>query len=193
MQKKLFFPIFFLLITYPQAYYLQSLIYYCFKEKFCIISVRSTLFVRKGKDPDPYPWLTDPDGPKNMPILRIRIPNTAGFNALPWSLFWSSPFSALPFTTLMLKSTIFSLKINHTWHKAIREGCSVAQLAVRWATVSSVADPDPNPDPHGFGPPGSGSISQRYGSGSDSGFFYHHAKIVGKTLNPTIMWLFLTF
>jgi hypothetical protein len=33
----------------------------------------------------------------------------------------------------------------------------------------SVADPDPDPpDPHVFGPPGSGSgsISQRYGSGS---------------------------
>ncbi len=36
---------------------------------------------------------------------------------------------------------------------------------------------------------GSGSISQRYGSGS----FYHQAKIVRKTLIPTILWLFLTF
>jgi hypothetical protein len=42
---------------------------------------------------------------------------------------------------------------------------------------NSVADPD-TPDPHVFGPPGSGSISQRYGSGS----FYHHAKIVRKTI-----------
>jgi hypothetical protein len=33
---------------------------------------------------------------------------------------------------------------------------------------SSVADPDP-PDPRVFGPSGSGSISQRYGSGSDFG------------------------
>jgi hypothetical protein len=54
---------------------------------------------------------------------------------------------------------------------------------------SSVADPDPNPDPPDprvFGPPGSGygSTSQRYGSGSGS--FYHHAKIVRKTLIPTI-------
>ncbi len=49
---------------------------------------------------------------------------------------------------------------------------------------SSVADPDPDPpDPHVFGP--SGSISQRYGSGSGS--FYHHAKIVRKTLMPTIL------
>jgi hypothetical protein len=52
---------------------------------------------------------------------------------------------------------------------------------------SSVADP--NPDPHVFGPPGSGSTSQRYGSGSSSGSgsFYYHAKIVRKTLIPTIL------
>ena len=67
---------------------------------------------------------------------------------------------------------------------------------------ASVADPDPNPDPdppdpHVFGPPGSGSTSQRYGSGSGScsgsGSFYHHAKIVGKTLIPNILLLFMTF
>ncbi len=55
---------------------------------------------------------------------------------------------------------------------------------------TSVADPDP-PDPHVFGPPGSGSTSQRYGSGFCSGFesgsFYNHAKIVRKTLIPTIL------
>ncbi len=39
---------------------------------------------------------------------------------------------------------------------------------------TSVADPDP----YVFGPPGSGSVSQRYGSGS----FHHQAKIVRKTL-----------
>ncbi len=32
---------------------------------------------------------------------------------------------------------------------------------------ASVPDPDP-PDPHVFGPPGYGSTSQRYGSGSGS-------------------------
>jgi hypothetical protein len=65
---------------------------------------------------------------------------------------------------------------------------------------TSVPDPDPNPDPpdpHVVGPSGSGSgsTSQRYGSGSGfgSGSFYHHAKIVRKTLIPTILWLFLTF
>jgi hypothetical protein len=40
-----------------------------------------------------------------------------------------------------------------------------------------------DPNQHVFGPPGSGSTSQRYGSGS----FYHHAKIVKKTLIPTIL------
>jgi hypothetical protein len=56
--------------------------------------------------------------------------------------------------------------------------------------LTSVPDLDP-PDPHVFGPPGSGSTSQRDGSGSGS--FYHHAKIVRKTLIPTILGLLLTF
>jgi hypothetical protein len=50
----------------------------------------------------------------------------------------------------------------------------------------SVVDPDP-PDPHVFGPPRSGSTSQRYGSGS----FYYHAKIVRKTLIPLFDFLSL--
>jgi hypothetical protein len=52
---------------------------------------------------------------------------------------------------------------------------------------SSVRDPDP----HVFGPPGSGSTSQRYGSGSRS--FCHQAKIVRKTLIPTVLYLLLDF
>jgi hypothetical protein len=50
----------------------------------------------------------------------------------------------------------------------------------------SVPDPNPDPDPPDprvFWPPGSGSTSQRYGSGS----LYHLAKIIRKTLNPTIL------
>jgi hypothetical protein len=56
--------------------------------------------------------------------------------------------------------------------------CSVTGAGtriVRTATFclsGSVADSNPDPpDPHVFGPPGSGYISQRYGSGS----FYHQA------------------
>jgi hypothetical protein len=49
------------------------------------------------------------------------------------------------------------------------------QVNVLEYVSDSVADPDPRdpPDPRVFGPPGSGSgsISQRYGSGSGS--FYH--------------------
>ncbi len=54
-------------------------------------------------------------------------------------------------------------------------------------------------DPYVFGPTGSRSIpisiSQRYGSGSGSGSFYHQTKIVSKTLIPpcvvTSFWLFI--
>jgi hypothetical protein len=53
---------------------------------------------------------------------------------------------------------------------------------------SSVVDPDAS-DPYVFGPPGSGSFSQRAGSGSvsqRSGSFYHQAKIVRKPFIPTV-------
>jgi hypothetical protein len=50
------------------------------------------------------------------------------------------------------------------------------------ASDSSTA---PDPDPHVFGPPGFGSISQGYGSGS--GRLYHQAKIVRKALIPTVL------
>ncbi len=45
------------------------------------------------------------------------------------------------------------------------------------------------PDPHIFGPPGSWFTLQGYGSGS----IYHQAKIVRKTLIPTVLWLLLDF
>jgi hypothetical protein len=51
--------------------------------------------------------------------------------------------------------------------------------------------PDPDPGPHVFGPPGSGFTSQMYGSGSGS--FYRQAKIVRKTLIPTVLVLLLNF
>ncbi len=58
------------------------------------------------------------------------------------------------------------------------------------------ADPDPNPDPsdsYVFGPPGSvsGSTNLIHGSGS----FHHSAKIVRKTLIPTVLFcdFFLLF
>jgi hypothetical protein len=51
---------------------------------------------------------------------------------------------------------------------------------VRFLTsLDSVADLDPDV----FEPPGSGFTSERYGSGP----FYHQAKIVRKTLIPTVL------
>jgi hypothetical protein len=63
-------------------------------------------------------------------------------------------------------------------------------MSIQWI---SIADPDPNPNPdpldrHVFGLPGSGSTSQRYGSGSGS--FYHHAKIVKKPCSYFFVTLF---
>jgi hypothetical protein len=66
---------------------------------------------------------------------------------------------------------------------------SDSRVKVRTLAVS-VPDPNPDPtDPHVFGPPGSGSTSQRCGSrcGSGSGSLYQHEKIVRKTLIPTIL------
>jgi hypothetical protein len=53
-------------------------------------------------------------------------------------------------------------------------------------SILTLPDPDP-PNPHVFGPPGSGSISQRYGSGSRSASIYHQAKFVRKTLISTVL------
>jgi hypothetical protein len=76
--------------------------------------------------------------------------------------------------------------------RIVTKSSKVGPLLILSISLSKVADPDPDPpDPHVFGPPGSGSISQRYGSrsgsGSGSGPFYHHAKIARKTLIPTIL------
>jgi hypothetical protein len=46
-------------------------------------------------------------------------------------------------------------------------------------------------DPYVFGPPGFGSVSQRYGSGSCS--FYHHAKMLRKPLFLLFCDIFITF
>ncbi len=52
-----------------------------------------------------------------------------------------------------------------------KPGFSEPESIEKHGVWDSGADPNPDPDPHVFGPPGSGSTSQRYGSGSGS--FYH--------------------
>ncbi len=68
---------------------------------------------------------------------------------------------------------------------------AVFHIWVLGLIFSIVADPDL--DPYVFWPPGSGSISRRYVIGSGSGSFYHQAKIVSKTLIPTVLWLLYDF
>ncbi len=57
----------------------------------------------------------------------------------------------------------------------------------------SVADRDPHS--YVFEPPGSasGSVRNKYGSGSGSGSFYPQAKIVRKTLISSVLWLLYDF
>ncbi len=105
-------------------------------------------------------------------FLHGGMCETVPFKPSKYDKFWISPWRTRPVTSfpdLKFPSLIWIFTVSN-----------------------SVADPDP-PDPHVFGPPGSGSTSQRYGSGSGSGSFYQHAKIVRTALIPTILWLFLTF
>jgi hypothetical protein len=58
---------------------------------------------------------------------------------------------------------------------------SNCSITIKISHLNSVVDPDP----YVFGPPGSGSVNQRHGS--RSGSFYRQAKIVRKTLIPTVL------
>ncbi len=49
---------------------------------------------------------------------------------------------------------------------------TAAQLTAAILAVTSVGDSDPEPDPQVFGPPGSGSMSQRYGSPTLAGTIF---------------------
>jgi hypothetical protein len=72
----------------------------------------------------------------------------------------------------------------------VQKLCNPVLVLVRASFNTSVADPNQDPpDPYVFGPPGSGSSSQRNGSGS----FYHQAKIIRKTLISAVLWLLFDF
>ncbi len=80
--------------------------------------------------------------------------------------------------------------INQPWrqeYRSIRQARSLSQTGgiyfFGFLLVSrSVVDTDPSV-PYVFGSPGAGSIGQRSGSGS----FYYQAKIVRKTLIPSVL------
>ncbi len=107
-------------------------------------------------------------------------------NTIPWFFrFWILYVSCQGYC-------VFYYVISYGRTYVFREWCYFIIFLLYWSLsgvsclVISVPDP---PDPHVFWPPGSGSISQRYGSGS----FHHHAKIVRKTLITSVLWPFLTF
>ncbi len=119
-----------------------------------------------------------------------RLPGDVARDQLNSSVRLASPMTAVKPATKA--STQLSAGQLVTEEAAVAASCAYQSPAI-WKPdelpskgdlifFTSVADPDP-PDPHVFGPPGSGSTSQSYGSGS----FYHHAKIVRKTLIPTIL------
>ncbi len=58
-----------------------------------------------------------------------------------------------------------------------------------WKSSSNIFCSVGDPDPCVLEPPGSGSVIQQFGSGS----FDHQAKIVIKTLIPTVLWLLYDF
>ncbi len=81
-----------------------------------------------------------------------------------------------------------SRSLSYNWEKE-KELSVYKQMKI---LPGSVADPNPDPShPYVFGPPGSGSISQRFGSGSRS--WCHQAKIGRKNLIHTILWLLEDF
>jgi hypothetical protein len=77
----------------------------------------------------------------------------------------SDPTAVIPVSTICGNNSMVS----------ISEARSVQNNGIQYCGSGSVC----------FGPPGSGSIGTRYESGS----FYHHAKIVRKTLIPTVVCL----
>jgi hypothetical protein len=88
----------------------------------------------------------------------------------------------------LVKSDVFQ-SVNTLLSHSVRIG--VFQSVRTRLNYRCVPASVPDPDPRVFGPPGSGSISQRYGSGSGfgsgSGSFNQYAKTVRKTLILTVL------
>jgi hypothetical protein len=74
-------------------------------------------------------------------------------------------------------SPLFRIRYDKALYKTI--------LQINFCVGTSV----PDQEPKYFGPPGSGSVSQRYGTGS----FHHQAKIVRKPFISTVLLLFYTY
>ncbi len=138
-----------------------------------------------------FPFLID----KNSSLPPLSHWSTFLCPISHWPTFLSAPALSLVNVPLHRRSH-WSTFICPSFSLANIPLCPLLLINVAPSVPDLDPNPDPDPpDPHVFWPPGSGSTSQRYGSGSGSGSrsFYHHAKIIRKILNPTILWLFLTF
>ena len=101
----------------------------------------------------------------------------------------------VPHGTVLTVLLIFASCINRSGRfllltRLIFKICKTIQFSIFNYLVTKSSDGDPGPlDPSIVTPAGSGSVSQTYGSGSGSGsgFFYDQAKIVRKTLIPTLL------
>ncbi len=148
--------------------------------------------------------------------LRLQQPQIGFILPVSYSSDILCRWSCLhPHTPCLIKQSLY---FQHTeWRKTAKDVSEAVVMAVSanrgtrrsqlqrhqnreiffFILADSVSDPDayPDPNPYVFGPHGSGFISHRYGigSGSGSGSFYHQAKIVRKTLMPTVLGLLYDF
>jgi hypothetical protein len=102
-----------------------------------------------------------------------RVADTSRYRGRPASYRYSSIRQCIHCGFLLLIIVSISLKVFPIF--LLMTFCRYIYISLQWYKISvftSVGDPDPQ-DPHVFGPPGSGSISQRYRyrSGSGSGSF----------------------
>ncbi len=115
-----------------------------------------------------------------------------------WRLTWSSVLKVISFARYVTHREDWRSSGDRpdllSWRSSVLQGTlrivktdGHLETDLIFCPESSIADPDP----YDFGPPGFGfgSASQRYGSGP----FYHQAKIVRKTLIPTVLWLLFDF
>ncbi len=107
------------------------------------------------------------------------------------------PRSRVKKNLIIFKPKIFYQPIQNIWYRLFIPEPESRIFSMSYLGVKKELDPgsttlvlhsvaDLYPDPYLFGPPGSRSIRQRYGSGS-----LYQAKIVRKTLIPTVLWPFL--
>ncbi len=146
--------------------------------------MRPVLWIRIRK----FSGLLDPD-PSLFVQIRIwlRILPSSSKNKVRKTLIYSVLWLLLDF--LSLKMMYGKCTFKKYDFPSLKNDEKISLKSTVPNIQNSVPDPNLDPDPHVFGPPGSGSTSQRYGSGS----FYHQAKIVRKTLIPIVLWLLLDF